>query len=342
MKGSVQGAVSGRDADPGDARTIRRASRSVGLQITIASSVLALVVLALAFVYVFTQIAPATVLDFRRRTPATIDIGGVDILIAGIVLGVIAVTLAGVMSWFATRRAVRPLARALKMQRAFVADASHELRTPLAVLDARLQLAERTLGDEDGFAPTIAELRRDTKTLIEIVNDLLAAAESDDANTRGQVAVELGPVVTLAIESMRLVASERDVAIVFEGRETLATLMPAGSIHRCMIALLDNALRYSPPDGTITVSLDATRSFVRLRVSDQGPGILGIEPARVFDRFARADAAAGSNGSRGPGFGIGLALVRDAVVRHGGTASVAATSASGTTIELLIPRARLR
>jgi two-component system OmpR family sensor kinase len=338
----MKASVNGRDVDPADARTVRRASRSVGLQIAVASSVLALVVLALAFVYVFTQIAPATVLDFRRRTPATIDIGGVDILIAGIVLGVVAVALAGLMSWFATRRAVRPLARALKMQRAFVADASHELRTPLAVLDARLQLAERNLADDEGFAPTIAELRRDTKTLIEIVNDLLAAAESDEADTRGNAAIEINPVVTLAIDSMRLVAADRDVAIVFGGRETLATLMPAGSIHRCMIAILDNALRYSPPGGTITVSLDSARSFVRLRVRDQGPGILGIEPARIFDRFARADAAAGSNGSRAPGFGIGLALVRDAVARYGGTASVAATSAAGTTIELLIPRARLR
>jgi two-component system OmpR family sensor kinase len=80
--------------------------------------------------------------------------------------------------------------------------------------------------------------------------------------------------------------------------------MPTGSIHRCMIALLDNALRYSPPGATITLSLDPARSFVWLSVRDQGPGILGIEPARIFDRFARADAAAGSNESRGPGFGM--------------------------------------
>jgi two-component system OmpR family sensor kinase len=139
-------------------------------------SALALVVLALAVVYVFTQIEPSTVLDFRRRTPATIDIGGVDILIAAIVLGVIAVALAGLMRWIVTRRAVRPLALELRMQRAFVADASHELR-------------------------------RDTKTLIEIVNDLLAAAEIDVADTREEVAVELTSVVTLAIELIRLMAS---------------------------------------------------------------------------------------------------------------------------------------
>ncbi len=243
------------------------------------------------------------------------------------------------MSWFATRRAVRPLGDALRIQRAFVADASHELRTPLAVLDARLQQLQRGLTPDDPAAPTVAELRRDSHTLIEIVNDLLASAEvGGDTSSRQPVTVN--PIIALAVDSMRIIAGEKSVTVAVNEARPLATLMPAASVHRCMVALLDNALDFAPPGSTIHVSLSDSRSRVRISVRDEGPGISGIDPARIFDRFARSSAAVDGGGSSRTGFGIGLSLVRGAVERVGGTASVADTSPWGTEIELLIPQAR--
>jgi two-component system OmpR family sensor kinase len=322
--------------DDADARAVRRASRAVGLQITIASSVLVLAVLAAAFAFVFSHIPAPKLFDLHHSHETTIDVGGLDILVAGIGIGVIAIILAGTMSWFATRRAVRPLGDALRIQRAFVADASHELRTPLAVLDARLQLLERGLQADDPSAPIVQELRRDTRTLTEIVNDLLAAAEVGEIRNAASPVV-VNPVIALAVESMRIIAGERSVTIAYADGPPLATLLPAASVHRCVVALLDNALDFAPAGSTVHVGLSSARGMVRIAVRDEGAGIRGIAPERIFDRFARAEEQPDAPRE---GFGIGLALVRDTVERAGGSATVAQTSASGTEIALLVPQVR--
>jgi two-component system, OmpR family, sensor kinase len=330
--------------DRNDARAVRRASRAVGIQITVASSILVIAVLIAAFSFVFSRIKLSQLLDFHQRHESTIDVGGSDILIAGLIIGAIAIALAGTMSWFATRRAVRPLAQALRLQRAFVADASHELRTPLTVLDARLQLLERGLSPADPSASTVLELRRDSRTLIEIVNDLLAAAEVGAAQEQRSRPVDVGPIVSQAVESMRIIAVEKSISIALrvphlpEG-ESIATPVPAGSMNRCLIALLDNAIDFSPPQSTVTVAVTATKAKVTLSVSDEGAGIQGIDPARIFDRFAHSATAHTPGGGTHSGFGIGLSLVRDTIERYGGLATVAATSTSGTTLTIELPRA---
>jgi signal transduction histidine kinase len=327
-------------ADDSDARAIRRASRAVGLQLTITSSVLVLAVLVAAFVFVFAHIKPGRLFPAVGSRETTIDVGGLEILVGGIVIGAIAIILAGTMSWFATRRAVRPLGHALKLQRAFVADASHELRTPLTVLDARLQLLQRGLAEGDPSAATVTELRRDTKTLIGIVNDLLALAEIDRSPASDEP-ITVAPVVRRAVDSMMILAEKRTVFIRLEAPADAATVVPATSIHRCVVALLDNALDFAPAASTIEVSVEEIKGFVLIRVRDQGPGITGIDPSRIFDRFARSGDAVGGGGTTRTGFGIGLSLVRDTVERFGGSASVIETSPSGTVIELRLPQARL-
>ena len=274
--------------DP-DAQAMRRASRSVGVQITAAFAILVLAVLGAAFAYVFAHLKPSHVFDPGRHE-STIDVGGLDILVAAVVLGVTAIALAAVLGWFATRRAVRPLGQALSLQRRFVANASHELRTPLAVLDARLQLLQRGLAATDPSAQRVAELRRDATTLVQIVNDLLETAEAGGGPaTTGPV--ELDPILRLACDSLLILAEERDVGLELDAPDGVFALIPAASIHRCMVALLDNALHFSPSGSTIRVAVRSDRTRVEIRVIDQGPGISGIEPARVFDRFARGDAA---------------------------------------------------
>jgi len=328
-----------RHPDDSDVRAIRRASRAVGLHITITSSILVLAVLIAAFAFVFTHIKPGHLFSEAGSHETTIDVGGFEILVGGIVIGTIAIILAGTMSWFATRRAVRPLGEAIRLQRAFVADASHELRTPLTVLDARLQMLQRGLADGDPSAATVTELRRDTKTLISIVNDLLALAELDRMPLSREP-IAIGPVVLSAVDSMTILAAERAVTVRLQVAQQAATAVPATSIHRCVVALLDNALDFSPSDSTVDISVEEIKDDVVIKVRDHGPGITGIEPNRIFDRFARSGDAIGGGGTSRTGFGIGLSLVRDTVERFGGTARVFDTSPAGTTIELRIPSAR--
>jgi signal transduction histidine kinase len=305
----------------------------VGLQLTVASTVLVLLVVIAAFAFVFAHLKPSSVFT-EGHHQSTIDIGGLDILIVAISIGVVAILLAGLLSWFATRRAIQPLADALRLQRTFVSNASHELRTPLAVLDARLQYLQRGLPVNDPAASTVTELRRDAGTLIQIVNDLLVAAEERGAPVSDGNAVEVEPVLHLAVDSFGILASERKVTVELTAVPT-AALAPAASIHRCAVALLDNALRFSPPGSTINVSLISDRGFAEIRVRDQGPGITGIDPQHVFERFAR-----GAGQDVSTGFGIGLAILTDTVTRYGGSASVETTGPSGTTMLVRLPRPR--
>jgi signal transduction histidine kinase len=331
--------VGPRRYDDSDARAIRRASRAVGLQITVASGILVLAVLVAAFTFVFAHIKPGRLFTQTGSHEMTIDVGGLDLLVGGVVIGTVAIVLAGTMGWFATRRAVRPLGDALRLQRAFVADASHELRTPLTVLDARLQLLQRGLDEDDPSATTVEDLRRDTRALIEIVNDLLELAEVDGRPSGGEpIAVE--PIVRRAVDSMSILAAERSVSLDLDASSSTSTSVPAASIQRSVVALLDNALDFSSPGSTIEVVVEDSKSFVLIRVRDHGSGISGIESSRIFDRFARSADTVG--GTTRAGFGIGLSLVRDTVERFGGTASVIDTSAAGTTIELRIPQSRPR
>ncbi|HAM26609.1 MAG TPA: sensor histidine kinase [Microbacteriaceae bacterium] len=324
-----------------DAEAVRHASRIVGLQITVASAVVVFAAIAAVFLFVLARVNPGELFELIPDQN-NIDISADDLLIVATFLGVIGIVLSGVMSWIITRRAVRPLGEALRIQRAFIADASHEMRTPLTVLDARLQVLQRGLSADDPSAPVVMELRRDAKSLMEVVNDLLEAAEAASGRSRGDVAVVLNPIVELAIDSMRIAGQDRRVRIGLDAPEALASYLPAASAHRCVVALLDNAVRHSPDGSEVTVSLRGTKSMVLLEVRDHGPGIQGISPAHIFDRFARSGDVAGGGGGTRTGFGIGLALVRDIAVRHSGTVTVEQTSASGTTIVLSVPRAHDR
>lgn len=318
--------------DP-DAAALRRASRTVGVQIALASGVLVVLVVVVTFAYVFAHLDPQELLAVGHHS--TIDVGGRDIIAAATGIGVAAIALAGILSWFATRRAIRPLGDALRLQRDFVANASHELRTPLAVLDARLQSLQRGLVDDDPRATTVAELRRDAGTLILIVNDLLVTAEEGGA-PNAATPVEINPVLQLAVDSMSILSQEKSVTIALVAPTPVSGSAPAAAIHRCVVALLSNALRFAPAGSTVTVSLGADRGVAELRVADRGPGITGLDADRVFERFARGD-----NDDK-PGFGIGLALVKDTVERSGGTASVETTGPDGTVMLLRIPRSRRR
>ncbi|TXN32114.1 sensor histidine kinase [Lacisediminihabitans profunda] len=324
-----------------DADAVRRASRRVGWQITLATAVVVFAAIGAVFFFVLSRIRPGELFELVPDRN-NIDISANDLLLLALVLGTVGVVLAGVLSWIIARRAVRPLGDALRIQRAFIADASHELRTPLTVLDARLQVLQRSLAADDPSTPVVAELRRDARSLMDVVNDLLEAAEAASSRGDDTGPEDLTEIAELAVESMRVVGQDRNVGIELDAPGPLFTPLPAVSAHRCLVALLDNALRYSPDGSMVTVTLRGTKNRVSLEVKDQGPGIRGISPDRVFDRFAKSGDATGGGGTTRTGFGIGLALVRDIAVSHGGTVSVKETSANGTVVVLTVPRASER
>ena len=209
---------------------------------------------------------------------------------------------------------------AMQKQREFVADASHELRTPLTSILANLELLEAQLGrvDYGEERELAASAVRSSQRMSRLVSDLLILARSDAGQNRPKSDVDLAEIATSAGREItpnlgqRSLQSECESAPVHGNQDEL---------HRLVLNLLDNAIRYSPEDAEISLAtrLDLEAGTVVLEVEDSGPGIPGELRERVFERFVRGQTSSDTAASNGTG--LGLAMVRAIAASHGGTVS---------------------
>jgi two-component system OmpR family sensor kinase len=292
-------------------------------------------ILGLAALFVLDQSRPTELLERPQPGETKIYVDASQVLVALVVLGVLAIAVVGVASWVISRRAVAPLGAALRMQRAFVADASHELRTPLTVLDTRLQLLARKLERDEAYADTLAAVRRDTRIMIDLVTDLLLVAEASAMDGGTDAGCDLRPAVLSSVRDLRVLAAERGLAIAVSVENEARVGLSEPSLRRALVVLIDNALAHSQDGGTVDVTAGVEHGRAVVRVADRGDGIRGIEVDQIFERFAHGP----STGQR-RGFGIGLSLVRDLAVRHGGRVSVESTTEAGTVMRLELPVVR--
>jgi signal transduction histidine kinase len=316
-----------------DERRVRRAATSVGLWVGAASTLIVAAGVGILIAVILRTSRPE-----HRGPGGGDDRGDADHIVVDVdhvvpwvlLLGLIGVVLLGVVAWFAALRSVRPLADALRMQRNFVSDASHELRTPLTALSSRIQILQRRHERGEQIDDTIADLRRNATVMDDVLTDMLLAAEADAART--ELPTDVAQCAESAAQSLRTMAGERAVSIVVDvdGRPTAA--IPRVTLTRLCVALLDNAMQHAPPRSAIGVSARAIGGRVQIRVADSGPGIRPEDRDRIFERFARA----GETGYR-RGFGLGLALVREVLMRYGGSVSIEATSPTGTTFLVELP-----
>jgi len=204
------------------------------------------------------------------------------------------------------------LGRALDRERAFIGDAAHELRTPLAAVALQLQLLERVPeGPEREQA--LARLKAGVGRSARLVGQLLDLARQDEAVTdRLPTRVDLAAVAREVVVEQAPQAQTRGIDLGLEA-SAVEVEGDAESLRVALGNLVDNAIRYTPPGGKVDVRVRTEGEEVIAEVLDTGPGIPPEERERVFDRFYRGGAAAGS------GSGLGLAIVREIARRHGAT-----------------------
>jgi signal transduction histidine kinase len=250
---------------------------------------------------------------------------------------VLSLVLAAAFGALLGRRAVRPLADALELQRTFVADASHELRTPLTLLSTRAQLLDQAVQRAalpDQTRADSAGVVADAQRLGEVLDDLLLAADP-----QGQSAVEvlsLSDLVTAAVDSARAHAAAAGVTLTLAGTADAGAtnvLGAAPALRRAVLALVDNAIDHTPSGGAVTVTVGTARGHVAVRVADTGPGIDPADARRVLRRFH-----SGGQRSGRAHYGLGLALSHDVINRHGGQLRLV-DSAVGATFEIRLPTA---
>jgi signal transduction histidine kinase len=227
------------------------------------------------------------------------------------------------------------LERAHIAQQRFVSDASHELRAPLTIIHANLELLRR--GDAlapDDRASAIREAHTEASRLARLVADLLALARADAGVPIRRVPVELDRVLLDVVGEARHLAKGQRLEI-GQVEPTVVTGDP-DRLRQLLLILLDNAIRYTPAPGRVTVALRHFGQQAEVEVRDEGVGIPPADLPRVFERFYRADPAR----SRDPGgSGLGLAIAQWIVARHDGTVTLRSRPGEGTTAAVMLPAA---
>lgn len=202
------------------------------------------------------------------------------------------------------------LSSSVEAQRRFVADAAHQLKTPLAGLRSQAELALKA-APNDPVADNLRQIVAGTARATRLINQLLlmATAEHPDAIERPRLnATQLARDAT---EQWVTEAMKRGIDLGFESNPETAWIRGHSLLlTEALNNLIDNALRYAPPDSQVTVSVYASQGKVTLSVQDNGPGIDPADRERIFDRFYRV------LGTKTHGSGLGLAIVKEIAQRH--------------------------
>jgi signal transduction histidine kinase len=227
------------------------------------------------------------------------------------------------------------LARVEITRRRLLADLAHELRTPTATLDGYLEAAQDGVQDLD--QPTVAMLRGQTHRLARLAQDIAAVSAAEEHALRRRPA-RLGALVSTVVDAQRRAAAERGVTLTADAPDDLPTAeVDPDRLSQVLVNLLDNALRHTPPGGSVAVTARPCPGAVTITVTDTGEGIDAAHLPHLFERFYRADPARdrGNGGS-----GIGLAIARSIVEAHGGTITAASRGpGAGSTFRIQIPAA---
>lgn len=250
-------------------------------------------------------------------------------------LGLVAVSAGLAITAGLQVRKERDLAR---LRETFVANVSHELRTPLAQirLFTETLLLGRTRSDEEARRALVV-IDREARRLSNLVDNVLAFSGGSGARPAIAMAIAIAPVdlagvVLESVEGFRPLAAARDVRLALEAPATLPARADTGAVRQMLVNLLDNAVKYGPAGGEVTVRLSARSGRARIEVEDRGAGIAGADRARVFERFTRLPRQPAVAGT-----GIGLAVVRGLSVAHGGTAFVEERSGGGARFVVELP-----
>lgn len=220
------------------------------------------------------------------------------------------------------------------VQKRFVADAAHQLRTPLAVIDSQIQFA-RQLDDPARVAQVLAALQEGSRSMTDLTNKLLLLSQAEASNSSAfpRAPVDLLAVAAMVLEELAGLALKKGIDLGLE--TTLESALVNGNeaqLGGLLMNLIDNALRYTPQGGKVTVGLEKKRSQVIITVSDNGPGIPAEVRERVFERFYR-NAAPDQ-----PGSGLGLAIVREIVQASQGSIRLdAPAQGSGLVATVCLP-----
>jgi signal transduction histidine kinase len=264
-----------------------------------------------------------------------------NLLTTLLIFGGLGLAAALLVSVLVTRRVLAPIAAAASRERGMVAKASHELRTPASVILSSAEILEREGLVKPAGRDLLRGIAEESQRLGRLSADLLTLVKDRAGDAEQQLALAPGDVTEVArtaAERAKIMTagSERTIETEITGR-TLSAAIDADRLLQLLLNLVENAIRHSPPGGTITIGAAAHDGRAELWVDDEGLGIPEEERELVFDPFYRSPR---DRSSRDGGSGLGLAIARSIVVAHGGSLTAESSASGGARLVARIPLIR--
>jgi signal transduction histidine kinase len=242
--------------------------------------------------------------------------------------------------WYLASKALLPARLAFQRQRDFIANVSHELGTPLALVRANadvLLLGREHLAEDD--VALVEDIVTETAYMDKMIDNMLLLARMDAGQLRlEKEALDLAKLAEEAVRRMQPLAHQARVTLVCQSEEPAQAQADRALLQQVTLILLDNAIKYTPSDGSVSVSTFKDHERACLRVSDSGMGIAPAELARLGTRFYRVDKARSRETG---GSGLGLSIARGILSAHGGELLLTSKPGKGTTATILLPSTRV-
>ena len=237
-----------------------------------------------------------------------------SLTLIGALLFVVALAVVAALGWLLAGYITRPVERAWKREKQFLADASHELKTPLTVILSSSALLEETADEEQ--VVYVENIRAEGQRMKALVEDMLTLWRTEEAKPV-LAPTSLSEIVTEAALRFEPVAFEAGHALHYDIENELHILGEAEQLRRLVNILLDNAVKYAASNTAVRMTLDKVGKQAVLAVENEGVPIPAEKLEHLFDRFYRADESRGE----AKGFGLGLAIAREIVHGHRGAIS---------------------
>ncbi|WP_246836369.1 cell wall metabolism sensor histidine kinase WalK [Nesterenkonia sp. NBAIMH1] len=217
----------------------------------------------------------------------------------------------------------------------FVANVSHELKTPVGAISLLAETIEDAAEDEDAVRRFSKRLHKESVRLAALVQDIIELSRVQGKNVvHAGRPVDLQAVIDEAVDRSRLTAEERHIQIKVGGNLPRRVHGDQEQLTMAVRNLIDNALRYSPPNTRVGVGLASADGVAEVAITDQGMGIAPENQERIFERFYRVDAA---RSRQTGGTGLGLSIVKHVIGNHGGEVSLWSQQGKGSTFTVRLP-----
>jgi heavy metal sensor kinase len=227
------------------------------------------------------------------------------------------------------------LEKAFQRQKQFTSDASHELRTPLAVIEAESSLALQKERPSSDYRQSLEIISQESRQMSSLIDQLLTLARADAGKEQWNFTeVNLGKLISNLSTDVEILCQEKGLTFQLDQLQDLVVKGDEARLRELFMNLMDNAIRYTPAPGTVSVSLRREGQMAVVAITDTGIGIPAEDIPFIFERFYRADK---SRSRAEGGTGLGLAICRYIAEAHGGKIEVESQVRAGSTFSVWLP-----